>query len=95
MASHISFSIFSSLWDRISMSLLIFWLVIRAYIWVVFKSVCPKRRLTVSVGAPCESSTVVAFVCRATRKVIGTARKSVEVKIKRKSFEMSNVSVFC
>ena len=28
MASHISFSIFSSLWDRISMSLLIFWLVI-------------------------------------------------------------------
>ncbi|MEO3244800.1 MULTISPECIES: hypothetical protein [Bacteroidales] len=29
MASHISFSIFSSLWDRISMSLLIFWLVIR------------------------------------------------------------------
>lgn len=28
-------------------------------------------------------------------KVIGTARKSVEVKIKRKSFEMSNVSVFC
>ena len=39
MASHISFSIFSSLWDRTSMSLLIFWLVIRAYIWVVFKSV--------------------------------------------------------
>lgn len=66
MASHISFSIFSSLWDRISMSLLIFWLVIRAYIWVVFKSVCPKRRLTVSMGTPCESSTVVAFVCRAT-----------------------------
>ena len=32
MASHISFSIFSSLWDRTSMSLLIFWLVIRAYI---------------------------------------------------------------
>lgn len=31
----------------------------------------------------------------ATWKVIGTARKSVEVKIKRKSFEMSNVSVFC
>ena len=95
MASHISFSIFSSLWDRISMSLLIFWLVIRAYIWVVFKSVCPKRRLTVSMGTPCESSTVVAFVCRAVWKVIGTARKSVEVKIKRKSFEMSNVSVFC
>lgn len=48
------------------MSLLIFWLVIRAYIWVVFKSVCPKRRLTVSMGTPCESNTVVAFVCRLT-----------------------------
>ena len=39
--------------------------------------------------------TVLANVCLATWKVIGTARKSVEVKIKRKSFEMSNVSVFC
>ena len=37
----------------------------------------------------------VAKVWRAQWKVIGTARKSVEVKIKRKSFEMSNVSVFC
>lgn len=37
----------------------------------------------------------VAHVCLAVWKVIGTARKSVEVKIKRKSFEMSNVSVFC
>ncbi len=26
----------------------------------------PQRRLTVSMGTPCESSTVVAFVCRAT-----------------------------
>ena len=37
----------------------------------------------------------VAYVCLKQWKVIGTARKSVEVKIKRKSFEMSNVSVFC
>ncbi|UYV09096.1 tyrosine-type recombinase/integrase, partial [Phocaeicola dorei] len=53
--------IFSSLWDRISMSLLIFWLVIRAYIWVVFKSVCPKTRHTnattvlLSHGVPIET----------------------------------------
>ena len=39
--------------------------------------------------------TVLANVWRLVWKVIGTARKSVEVKIKRKSFEMSNVSVFC
>ena len=57
--------------------------------------VCPNRQLTVSIGIPCESVMVVAKVCRAMWKVIGTARKSVEVKIKRKSFEMSNVSVFC
>ena len=80
MASHISFSIFSSLWDRISMSLLIFWLVIRAYIWVVFKSVCPKRRLTVSMGTPCESSTVVAFVCRSPWNKIGKQSTGNEKK---------------
>ena len=57
--------------------------------------VCPKRRLTVSMGTPCDKSTVVAFVWRATWKVIGYARKSRQVKIKRKSFEMSMVSVFC
>lgn len=57
--------------------------------------VCPNRRLTVSMGTPCDRSTVVAFVCRATWKVIGYARKSEDVKIKRKSFEMSNISVFC
>lgn len=47
------------------------------------------------MGTPFDSVVVVANVCRAVWKVIGTARKSVEVKIKRKSFEMSNVSVFC
>ena len=36
-----------------------------------------------------------ALFCLLYTSVIGTARKSVEVKIKRKSFEMSNVSVFC
>lgn len=28
--------------------------------------VCPNRRLTVSMGTPCDKSTVVAFVCLAT-----------------------------
>ena len=46
-------------------------------------------------GTLLASVTVVPKVCLLTWKVIGTARKSVEVKIKRKSFEMSNVSVFC
>ena len=57
--------------------------------------VCPKRRLTVSMGTPCDRSTVVAFVWRATWKVIGNARESGQVKMKRKTFEMSIVSVFC
>ena len=56
---------------------------------------CPSMELTVSMGTPLERNIVVAAVWRAQWKVIGTARKSVEVKIKRKSFEMSNVSVFC
>ena len=55
---------------------------------------CPNSLLTVYKSAP-NVSIIVAWVWRATWKVIGTARKSVEVKIKRKSFEMSNVSVFC
>lgn len=57
--------------------------------------VCPNRRLTVSMGTPCDRSTVVAFVCRATCKVIGYARKNMQVKFERKLFEMSDVSVFC
>lgn len=38
---------------------------------------------------------MVANVCRLTWKVIGYARESRQVKIKRKPFEMSIVSVFC
>ena len=56
---------------------------------------CPSSLLIVSIATPCDRVIVVAKVWRAEWKVIGTARKSVEVKIKRKSFEMSNVSVFC
>lgn len=56
--------------------------------------VCPKRRLTVSIGTPCDKSTVVAFVCLATWNIQGEASKSGQVKIKRKSFEMSDISVF-
>ena len=56
---------------------------------------CPSITDTSCRGTLLASVMVVPNVCRATWKVIGTARKSVEVKIKRKSFEMSNVSVFC
>lgn len=37
----------------------------------------------------------VAKVWRLRWKVIGYARKNMQVKIKRKSFEMSDISVFC
>ena len=95
MARQIFFSISSSLYDKVSMSWLIFWAVILAYICVVLIFVCPNRRLTVSMGTPCDKSTVVAFVWRLMWKVIGCARKSGQVKIKRKPFEMSFVSAFC
>ena len=57
--------------------------------------VCPSILDTVSMGTPFDSVVVVANVCRLVWKVIGYARKSRQVKIKRKSFEMSMVSVFC
>lgn len=77
------------------MSRLIFSAVIFAYIWVERMLVCPISFDSVSMGTPLERHIVVAYECLLWWKVIGTARKSVEVKIKRKSFEMSNVSVFC
>lgn len=76
-------------------SLLILLLVMRAYICVVSILVCPNILLTVSMGTPLASVVVVANVCLARWNMIGYARKSEIVKIKRKSFEMSMVSVFC
>lgn len=55
---------------------------------------CPSNLHTVYKSMP-RASERVAKVWRATWKVIGYARKSVDEKIKRKSFEMSDVSVFC
>lgn len=57
--------------------------------------VCPNNFDTVSIGTPLDNVVVVANVCLLTWKVIGYARRSGQVKIKRKSFEMSIVSVFC
>ena len=55
---------------------------------------CPSMELTVSIGTPLERNTVVAAVWRATWNIQGEASKSGQVKIKRKSFEMSDISVF-
>ena len=38
--------------------------------------VCPNRRLTVSIGIPCESVIVVAKVCRARWNIHGKASDS-------------------
>jgi len=57
--------------------------------------VCPKILDTVSIGTPLAISTEVAHECLAIWKVIGCARKSGQVRIKRKPFEMSFVSAFC
>lgn len=77
------------------MSSITFLSTILAYSCVMVSEACPSILLTVSMGMPCDSVIVVANVCRAVWKVIGYARKSRQVKIKRKSFEMSMVSVFC
>ncbi len=69
--------------------------MIFAYSCVVLMLLCPSMELTVPIGTPLERNTVVAAVWRARWKVIGYARRSEQVKIKRKSFEMSRVSVFC
>lgn len=47
------------------------------------------------MGTPLASVVVVAKVCLARWKVIGYARKNMQVKFERKSFEMNDVSVFC
>ena len=56
--------------------------------------VCPSSLETVYRSTP-KVNNIVAWVCLAVWKVIGNARKSEQVKIKRKSFEMSTISVFC
>ena len=80
---------------RFSMSWLSFSLVIFAYICVVFMLLCPSMELTVSMGTPLERNTVVAAVWRKQWNIQGKASKSEQVKIERKPFEMSYISIFC
>ena len=56
---------------------------------------CPSMELTVSMGTPLERNIVVAAVWRATWNIQGEASESKQVTIKRNTFKMSNVSVFC
>ena len=56
--------------------------------------VCPNTRLTLSIGIPLVRASV-PNVWRPQWKVIGYARKNMQVKFERKSFEMNDVSVFC
>ena len=49
---------------------------------------------TLSIVAPL-ACVRVANVWRAQWNVIGYARKNIQVKFERKSFEMNDVSVFC
>jgi len=65
-----------------------------AYPCVVLILVCPIILLILSIGTPAESIKV-PNECLLAWKVIGYARESRQVKIKRKPFEMSIVSVFC
>lgn len=55
---------------------------------------CPSNLHTVYKSMP-RASERVAKVWRKQWKVIGYARKNMQVKFERKSFEMNDVSVFC
>ena len=88
------FSISSNLCDKVSMSWLIFWAVILAYICVVLMFVCPNRRLTVSMGTPCDRSTVVAFVCRAVWKERSNMSNGNEKKAQRNLLVIKHFSIF-
>ena len=56
--------------------------------------VCPSILDTLSMGTPLVRQISVANECRARWNIQGEASKSGQVKIKRKSFEMSDISVF-
>lgn len=49
----------------------------------------------VSIGTPLERQMVVAYEWRLWWNIQGEASNNEQVKIKRKSFEMSCISVFC
>ena len=57
--------------------------------------VCPSILDTLSMGTPLVRQISVANECRATWNIQGEASNNEQVKIKRKSFEMSCISVFC
>lgn len=56
--------------------------------------VCPSIFESVSMGTPLDRQTEVANEWRLWWNIQGEASKSGQVKIKRKSFEMSDISVF-
>ncbi len=57
--------------------------------------VWPSILDTLSMGTPLVRQISVANEWRARWKVIGYARKNMQVKFERKSFETNDVSVFC
>ncbi len=56
--------------------------------------VCPKTRLTLSIGMPLLRANV-PNVWREQWNIHGKASDSEQVKIKRKPLEISDISVFC
>ena len=57
-------------------------------------SLCPSNSCIVCRSVPC-SSKCVAKEWRSMWNIQGEASNNEQVKIKRKSFEMSCISVFC
>ncbi len=57
--------------------------------------VCPSILDTLSMGTPLVRQISVANECRPQWNIQGEASNNELVKIKRKSFEMSCISVFC
>lgn len=80
---------------RAAMSFITFVSTTLAYICVVAMLACPNILDTVSNGISRCKVIVVANVWRAVWNIQGEASNNELVKIKRKSFEMSCISVFC
>lgn len=78
----------------LSISLEILSSVIRAYPCVVLILECPIILAILSMGISAEIKKVPKL-CRAAWNIQGEASNNEQVKIKRKSFEMSCISVFC
>lgn len=80
--------------DMFSIAVFLFSLALRAYLVTYLRLACPNMA-AMSTGLIFLRTRSVAKEWRAVWNIQGEASNNEQVKIKRKSFEMSCISVFC